>query len=159
MLPIYTILHPTDFSDRSQFAFNLASALARDYGASLVVLHVVPEPALVFSDGIIPPPTEPTKEKLRRQLLHVEVADPDVQVSHQLEEGNPASEILRVAQAIGADLIIMGTHGRRGLDRILMGSVAEQVLRKAHCPVLTVKTPFPDWSPVVEEPVMAASHS
>jgi nucleotide-binding universal stress UspA family protein len=58
-----------------------------------------------------------------------------------LAEGDPAAEIIRAAQETGAELIVMGTHGRTGLQRLLMGSVAEQVLRKASCPVLTVKAP------------------
>jgi nucleotide-binding universal stress UspA family protein len=64
-------------------------------------------------------------------------------VERRLEEGLAVTEVLRVAQEVNADLIVMGTHGRTGLARLLMGSVAEQVLRKALCPVLTVKTPFP----------------
>jgi nucleotide-binding universal stress UspA family protein len=61
-----------------------------------------------------------------------------------LTDGEPYAEILRVAEDDGCDLIVMGTHGRTGLRRLLMGSVAEQVLRQASCPVLTVKTPFPE---------------
>ena len=60
-------------------------------------------------------------------------------LEHRLEEGDPATMILNVAQETGAGLIVMGTHGRTGLERLLMGSVAEQVMRKAPCPVLTMR--------------------
>jgi nucleotide-binding universal stress UspA family protein len=63
-------------------------------------------------------------------------------VEHRLEEGEPAAQILRVAKETKAGLIVMGTHGRTGLERILLGSVAEKVLRKAVCPVLTVRIPI-----------------
>jgi nucleotide-binding universal stress UspA family protein len=74
----------------------------------------------------------------------VQPSDPAVKIEHRLAEGDPAREILRVARETGCDLIVMGTHGWTGLGRLLMGSVAEQVVRKATCPVLTVKTPIPD---------------
>jgi nucleotide-binding universal stress UspA family protein len=64
-------------------------------------------------------------------------------VEHWIFQGDPATEILAAAEKIKCDLIVMGTHGRTGLGRLLMGSVAEQVVRKAPCPVLTVKTPLP----------------
>jgi nucleotide-binding universal stress UspA family protein len=67
---------------------------------------------------------------------------PGVEAERRLEEGDPVEAILRVAEEIGADLIVMGTHGRTGLSRLFMGSVAEQVLRRAPCPVLTLKSPF-----------------
>ena len=77
----------------------------------------------------------------------------------RVHEGDPATQIVRVAQETRCDLIVLGTHGRTGLGRLLMGSVAEQVLRKAPCPVLTVKTPFPETSSApgvpAREPVKA----
>jgi nucleotide-binding universal stress UspA family protein len=148
MLPINNILHPTDFSDRSEFAFRLATALARDYHANLVILHVVHEPVVLYTEGVIPAPPEDHLEEMRERLLQLQPPSQDVTVTHRLEEGNPATEILRVAGLIPADLIVMGTHGRRGLNRLLMGSVAEYVLERATCPVLTVKTPFPEEKPV-----------
>ncbi len=143
MLSLHTILHPTDFSERSEFAFRLACALARDHNAQLVVLHVASMPVLIYAEGAAPANAEEYQEKLMDKLLELRPPDADIQVSHRLEEGNPASEILRLADLTQADLIVMGTHGRRGLKRLLMGSVAEQVMRQASCPVLTVKTPFP----------------
>ena len=146
MLPIHNILHPTDFSQRSEFALNMASALARDYSANLIILHVAQSPVIMFTEGIIPPSAEGHLEEVREQLARVEPADPNVNVVHQLVEGNPATEILHVAEMMNVDLIVMGTHGRHGLKRFLMGSVAEYVMERAACPVLTVKTPVPGAS-------------
>ena len=141
MLPIHTILHPTDFSDCSDGAFRLACALARDYDARIVVLHVVELPAVVSGDGMLVIPYSIDSEPLREQLQQLQSGDPKIPVEHRLVEGYPAEQILRVAAEMSCDLILMGTHGRTALNRLLMGSVAEEVVRKAPCPVLTVKTP------------------
>ena len=159
MLPIRNILHPTDFSERSESAFQLASALARDYRAHLTILHVHQEPVMLFPEAIIPPRDDDHREELLQQLTALQVADPRVRVTHELAEGHPAAEILRVAETTQADLIVMGTHGRRGLKRLMMGSVAERVVENASCPVLTLKTPFPEsvreTAVAVEEPALA----
>ncbi len=138
MLNIRTILHPTDFSERSTWAFRLACALAHDLGAGLIVLHVAPPPA--------PDPNGMLKKEYERlwdALVQVRAGEPAIQLEHQFRPGEPAEEILHMARASKCDLIVMGTHGRTGLSRLLMGSVAEAVLRQAPCPVLTVKAPFP----------------
>src|SRR5262249_48151337 len=96
---------------------------------------------VILGAEVIFPGTEDCQEKLEEELLRMQVPDGRIGVSRRLEEGNPATEILRVAQLSCADLIVMGTHGRRGLNRLLMGSVAEEVVRKATCPVLTVRMP------------------
>jgi nucleotide-binding universal stress UspA family protein len=141
MLAIKTIVHPTDFSDRSDIAFRLASSLARDCKARLIVVHVAEPPLPLYGDGLVmSAPAEP-REPLQGKLHQIRPPDPEVQVEHWLEEGDAAAEILRVAREARCDLIVMGTHGRTGLGRLLMGSVAEEVVRKAPCPVLTVKTP------------------
>jgi nucleotide-binding universal stress UspA family protein len=154
MLAIKMILHPTDFSERSDFAFRLACSLARDYGARLIVLHVAEPPKAVGGEGlwVIPPPLD--LDPLREQLRQLQPRDPKIQVERRLLEGHAATEILRVAEDVKCDLIVMGTHGRTGLGRLLMGSMAEQVVRKASCPVLTLKTPAPE-APSAEEPVAA----
>ena len=140
MLPIRTIVHPTDFSERSRYALNLACALARDHGSRLVVVHVAAFPVAVYGEAVLIPEPEDYQEPLKRQLEQLPVPD-SLPVERRFEEGDPATEILRVAQETSADLIVMGTHGRTGLERLLMGSVAEEVLRKATCPVLTIKRP------------------
>jgi nucleotide-binding universal stress UspA family protein len=145
MLTLRTILHPTDFSEHSDNAFRLACSLARDYGARLLVLHVLERPLLTYT-GVMtapppPPPTEEQRQSVREQLHRIKPPDPALGVEHLLEEGDPATAILQVAQERPCELIVMGSHGRTGLGRLLMGSVAEQVVRKASCPVLTVKIP------------------
>jgi nucleotide-binding universal stress UspA family protein len=152
VLAIRTILYPTDFSDRCRPAFELACALARDYGATLVVVHVVQLPFLEPVEGVLVPTPIDEAEADRGRLEQVRPADPRVAVCHRLAEGDPAEEILRIAAGEKADLIVMGTHGRTGLARLLVGSVAEAVLRQAPCPVLTVKEP----PPAVAEPRAAA---
>jgi nucleotide-binding universal stress UspA family protein len=145
MLKIRTVLHATDFSGPSQNAFHVACSLARDHGAGLVVLHVAPAPILAYG-GVMapPPPPEPDRKELLAKLRQLRALDPKVPVEHVLAEGDAADEILRVARECRCDLIVLGTHGRTGLGRLLMGSVAEKVVRKAACAVLTVKTPLPD---------------
>ena len=145
MLPIRTILHPTDFSAHSEYAFRLASSLARDYGARLIELHVLERPLFIHG-GVMtappePPPPEEQRQAIREQLQRIKATDPAISIEHLLEEGDPATGILQVAKERSCDLIVMGSHGRTGLGRLLLGSVAEQVVRKAPCPVLTVKLP------------------
>jgi nucleotide-binding universal stress UspA family protein len=140
MFPIRKILFPTDFSEHSRAAFEVACALARDYRAELLVVHVHRPPQVFAPDGIaLAVPEEPLD--LRARLAQVRPADSQVKVEYHLAEGDPATEILSIAQSRGSDLIVMGTHGSTGLSRLLMGSVAESVLRKAPCPVLTVRNP------------------
>jgi nucleotide-binding universal stress UspA family protein len=146
MLPIQTILCPTDFSSRSNYAFQLGCALARDYGARLVVLHVI-EPAIVgypMGPVVPPPPPADYKEKLWEAFRRLQASDPkirELRIDTRTAEGDPTEEICRLAGESACDLIVMGTHGRSGVGRLLMGSVAEQVLRRAPCPVLTIKMP------------------
>lgn len=133
------ILHPTDFSVASTTAFDLACSLARDTGADLLVLHVVPPP--VTYDEVVESRREGFRDRLRDELHAVRPADPKLGIAHLLLEGEPAAVILDTAVTHKAGLIVLGTHGRTGVGRLLMGSVAEQVLRRATCPVLTVKAP------------------
>jgi nucleotide-binding universal stress UspA family protein len=146
MLAIRAILHATDFSANSEIAFRIACSLARDYGARLVVLHVDVPPIVPVGEGIgLPQPIIPRDLKpLREQLHQLKPPDPKVRVEHLLVEGDPVTEILRVVSESKCDVIVMGTHGRTGLSRLLMGSVAEQIVRKAPCPVVTVKMPLPE---------------
>lgn len=142
MLPIRTIVCPTDFSDRAAPALELATALARDYTADLVLVHVTPPPVQPVAGGVlIGMPGDGSAEAAH--LDAVRVADPRVTVRRRTVVGHPATEIVRLAREETADLIVMGTHGRGGLARVLVGSVAEEVMRHAPCPVLTVRAPFP----------------
>jgi nucleotide-binding universal stress UspA family protein len=143
MLSLRTILHPTDYSERSEGAFRLACSLARDYGARLVLLHVLPTPLLADSgDPVACKIVREFLDEHRQKLDRLRPPDLKVEVTHRLAEGDPAAEILRVAREIHCDMIIMGTHGSTGLQRLLMGSVAEGVSRAAVCPVVIVKTPI-----------------
>src|SRR5438046_1576877 len=104
MLPIRTILHPTDFSDHSRYAFGLAFALARDHGARLVLLHVAVPPEIVCQGAVIPL-SETYQQQLLAELRRLRVPDPDLQVEYRLGAGDPAREILRVARETDASLI------------------------------------------------------
>jgi nucleotide-binding universal stress UspA family protein len=152
MTPIHTILHPTDFSPQSAHALQLACSLARDYVARLVVLHVAEPPPVPYGDGILLPVPVDDDERLKGELGRLPVPD-GVRAERRFERGDPVTETLRVAEEISADLVVMGTHGRTGLGRLLMGSVAEQVVRQAPCPVLTVKPAL------AEEGTVAASRA
>jgi nucleotide-binding universal stress UspA family protein len=156
MLPIHTILHPTDFSERSGHAFRLACSLARDYKARLVVLHVLPPSIIAYGEGIIPVPVDEGRlESLKAEFDGLRLHCGHLQVEYRLAEGDPAAEILRTAEEGPCDLIVLGTHGRTGLGRLLLGSVAEEVVRKATCPVLTLKTPIVAEAAIEEEPKSA----
>jgi nucleotide-binding universal stress UspA family protein len=139
MLPVKTILHPTDFSEHSEFAFRLAYSLARDYQARLLLLHVLLPPVIVYGEGAVVPEPWDATEEAREKMRHLEAHAHDVRIESLLMEGDPVDTILRVAVETHSDVIVMGTHGRTALARLLLGSVAEAVLRKAPCPVLTAK--------------------
>lgn len=141
MYQIRTILHATDFSALSDQAFKAACLLARDQHSRLVIVHVRP-PAIPIDRAYNP---LPSVEDIRAQLRTIRPADASIAVEHRLEEGFAADEIARLARDVGADVIVMGTHGHSGLKRAVLGSVAESVLRLAPCPVLTIN---PACSPV-----------
>lgn len=145
--PIQTILHPTDFSEPCDEAFRVACLLAKDHAARIVVVHV-PEPSAAPL-GMAPPPPRPKGYwgGLEERLSRFQLSVPEVQVEGRVEEGDAAAAIVSTARATASDLIVMGTHGRTGLRRLLMGSVAESVLRAASCPVVTVKTPDAEAPP------------
>jgi nucleotide-binding universal stress UspA family protein len=141
MLPIRTVVFATDFSKHSEYVFPLACALARDYGARLVLVHVVPRPVVIYGEGVIPVNPAEEREVAREKLEGLARAAYGIEVEQHLTEGDAAKEILEAAKAVNAEMIVMATHGWTGLMRLLMGSVAEQVLRRAPCPVLTIRTP------------------
>jgi nucleotide-binding universal stress UspA family protein len=161
MLPIRTILHPTDFSENSEYAFRLACSLARDYGARLIVAHVAQPPIYITYGEMEKVLQQPVgyKQELETKLAQHRASDPKVCMEHHLLEGNPVEEILNLAEETESNLIFMGTHGRKGLGRLLMGSVAEQIVRKAPCPVLTVRLPPANPSPISESRLEVAGNS
>jgi nucleotide-binding universal stress UspA family protein/quercetin dioxygenase-like cupin family protein len=149
---IHRILHPTDFSENSQYSFQTACALARDNHATLLVLHVMmPSSAPLLDDLPADPSQSAEAQQSQGRFPWPQPADPRISVEHHLAEGDPAEEILRLAAAMRCDVIVMGTHGRTGLGRLLTGSVAEGVLRQATCPVMVLKTPLGPTPPAERE--------
>ncbi len=146
MSTFQTIVHPTDFDEPSKEAFRVARSLAQALRARIVVVHIVPPPAIVAPDGsaIIDQcdaePIDPWAEYRRLQ------ADtPNVPVQYAVVVGD-RSESWRLLEAKIREqgegtLLVMGSHGRRGLRRFLWGSKAEEVVRECPCPVLVVKAP------------------
>ena len=147
MFHVKKILYPTDFSSYSNQAYFHAVALAEVHDASLTVLYVFPE-AIETADADRDDDAERTH--WRDQLEQIRPSNSNIPVSHVFLEGDPAGEIARYAADANIDLIVMGTHGRTGLERMLLGSVAEQTLRSAPCSVLVVK--LPRGVPATEHP-------
>jgi nucleotide-binding universal stress UspA family protein len=136
---VHKILYPTDFSTPGQAALEMATSLARDRGAKLLIVHVEEPPAAYGGGELYYGIDEPNRDELKRMLSEVVPTDPSVGYEHRLLIGSPASGIIHLAEREGVDMIVMPTHGRTGIGRLLMGSVAEEVVRKAKCPVLTIK--------------------
>jgi len=138
------ILFPTDFSEHAANAQEYALSLARQYGAELRIIHVVQLYTYVFDFGVDTTAqydaVTATLKKMLDELLDTLAGEP-IPVTGDLLQGDPVAEIVRVAREENADLIVMGTHGRAALEHVLLGSVAEKVVRKAPCPVLTVRKP------------------
>jgi nucleotide-binding universal stress UspA family protein len=139
-LPIQTILYPTDFSEPSEAALSVARSFAHDQGARLIILHVAPV-ELAGGGPLVPMDPRFYQDAIEEVRRRLNGSDLNYHVETRLRQGDAAEEILSLAAELGCDLIVMGSHGRSGLGRLLMGSVAEAVLRGARCPVLTVKVP------------------
>lgn len=148
MIKLQRILLPTDFSEYSAAARLYACAFAEQFGAQLHVLHViqdlaplVPEPGAALAS-----PIDYLRElELNANAMLERVIDPSwaagKTIVRAVRQGPPFLEIIRYAKEFDIDLIVLGTHGRGGLAHMLLGSVAEKVVRKAPCPVLTVRHP------------------
>lgn len=139
-----TILVPTDFSEHADQALEYAAALGVQLGATLHLLHVVsivpggvPELGVAYSAVMIDSLTKEGQAALEARAARYR--DRVALGATRLEVGDARDTIDRVASELDADLIVMGTHGRRGIRRILLGSVAETVVRSAPCPVLTIR--------------------
>lgn len=134
-----TILVPIDFSSASITVLPHAEALAKQSGARLVLVHVE-EPPMAWGGGELSSGIPvPDAAGIAASLEEVKPADPSIPVTRRLAMGDPAGEICRIASEERAELIVLGTHGRTGVFRLLMGSVAEAVLRRAPCPVLVYR--------------------
>jgi nucleotide-binding universal stress UspA family protein len=155
MIEIRQILCPVDFSDFSRHALDHAVVIARRHDSTITVLNVCAiVPATAYAPGTpIMPVTVPTPGDLdallaaMKRFVETEVGL-TVPMRFEIAEGDAASEILERADALPSDLIVMGTHGRSGFERLVLGSVTEKVIHRAACPVLTVPRPVADVVPV-----------
>lgn len=139
-----TILVPVDFSDTSEKALDYAVDLAKSLGAKVVVAHAYELPVYGFPDGAFVATVEMATRIMNGAQAGLQACvdkrkASGVPMKTELRQGNPVDEIHAIADAVGADLICVGTHGRRGLARALLGSVAEQVIRTAKKPVLAIR--------------------
>jgi nucleotide-binding universal stress UspA family protein len=160
---IRRILCPIDFSDHSRRALNHAGAIARWYGSRITVLHVfscapqaVSAPGSVVLETTVLTPIGREQLRLDANAFVEAKKAAGIPIDAIVREGNPTDEIVNEASSMDADLIVIGTHGRSGFDRLLLGWVAEKVLRKATCPVLTVPRQCPDApvSPILLERIL-----
>jgi nucleotide-binding universal stress UspA family protein len=147
MIDLHRILVPIDFSKHSQNAVKYAAAFAEKFAAELHLLHVVQDLSLFVPDVIsgtppLLPPADQMVAAVRESLDRLAQEQlAKLTVHRDVREGTPFYEIIAYAREKDIDLIVMGTHGRGLLAHMLMGSVAEKVVRKAPCPVLTVRDP------------------
>ena len=140
------ILHPSDFSAAARPAFKKAIEVAKTNGATLELLHVMTPILPMPGDGYISPrtydeltaaATESARKKMQGLVKAARAAG--VKAKSTIATGGPADRIVRAARTKRADLIVMGTHGRTGVSRFLLGSVASRVIATSPCPVLTVR--------------------
>ena len=140
------ILVPVDFTEASERALDHGIELAKQFGSSLTLVHVYSLPVYNFPDGSFIPTAEviASLASAAQQQLDAWVSKrraSGVEIRGELRSGSPAEEICKLANEVGADLIVIGTHGRGLLGRALLGSVAQNVIRHATQPVLTVRGP------------------
>jgi nucleotide-binding universal stress UspA family protein len=157
VVQINRILCPVDFSDFSRHALDHAIAIAHWYGSAITALHVVtPARTVPLQPYVGPAALQPlsvgdvNRARLRAEMHHfvAQEAPAALAIEIRVEDGlHVYREILVQAQRLSADLIVMGTHGRSGFERLFLGSVAERVLRSASCPVMTVPPQVPDAVP------------
>jgi len=144
-MQIKTILFPTDFSNGARAAMDHAISLARDYKAKLILLYVIQD--ISIAEWYIPSSISVTDlvEDMQKsawnemEKWNAEVAAQVKDVEKMVVRGVPFVEIIKTAKSRNADMIVIGTHGRTGIDHMLFGSTAEKVVRKSPCPVLTVR--------------------
>jgi nucleotide-binding universal stress UspA family protein len=145
VIKLKVILLPTDFSESARHALTYGMSFAREYGARLVLLHVVENLTVGYASDLFPVPMAEVFQEIsgyaRAELakLGAEVREKEVDVEEQVVQGKPSAEIIRFAAEKGVDMIVLGTHGKGMLDQALFGSTTERVVRRAPCPVLSVR--------------------
>ena len=150
MKPFEKILTAIDFSESSDFAFEYALTLAKQFQAELTIMHVINEPVDLrgfyvphISFEQLEKEIEEGAEKMMEKFCQTKMGD-FTRYTTAVVAGIPYEEILRKAAETGASLIVLGTHGRTGIDHLIFGSTAERVVRSATCPVLTIRMPVID---------------
>lgn len=146
MITLHRILVPTDFSENSNRAARYAAELAAKFNSEIVFLHVVQDLALVLPDAVMPTPVATpnlddmiasAKIGIANLVTTLDLAK--MNPKSEVRVGSPATEIVAAASDLKVDLLCISTHGRTGLAHLLLGSVAEKIIRHAPCPVLTVR--------------------
>ena len=142
MWPPKVILHPTDFSDCSHHAFRLACQLAHECHAKLIVVHA--HHPMMTAVGDVPPMVVEVENETEsnRRLQMIQALNLNIKIERLMKTGGAVDVILDAAKHYHVDLVVIGTHGRKGMNRLLLGSVAENVLRRSPCPVLTTRPPW-----------------
>jgi nucleotide-binding universal stress UspA family protein len=145
VIKLKKVLVPTDFSESARHALTYGISFAREYGAELVVLHVVENLTVGYASDLFPVPMAEVFQEIsgyaKAELtkLGAVARDKKVEVVEQVVQGKPSAEIIRFARETEVDMIVLGTHGKGMLDQALFGSTTERVVRRAPCPVLTVR--------------------
>jgi len=147
MKPFESILTAIDFSESSDYAFEYALALARQFQSELTVMHVINEPVDLrgfyvphISFEQLEKEIEEGAEKMMEKFCQEKMGD-FTNYTTALVTGIPYEEIIRKSEETHASLVVLGTHGRTGIDHLIFGSTAERVVRSAACPVLTIRMP------------------
>ena len=159
-----TIVHPTDFDEPSKEAFRVAGSLAQALGARVVVFHIVPRPAIVTQDGRVsrnPHDAEPIDLWAEYRALQADGLTAPVEYAVVVGDKSESRSLLeeKIRELGEGALVVMGSHGRRGITRLLGASKAEQVVRNCPCPVLVVKAPSPKLPAADPGTTATASHS
>ncbi len=145
MIELKKVLVPTDFSESARHALTYGISFAREYEAELQLLHVVENLTVGYASDLFPVPMAEVFQgiwgyaKAERAKLGAEARARKVDVIEHVAQGKPSAEIIRFAKENEVDMIVLGTHGKGMLDQALFGSTTERVVRRAPCPVLTVR--------------------
>jgi len=156
---IRRILVPTDFSAHAAEAFRVAHTVAQAVGADMILFHIARPPAVVLEGGpFLADPARSEATDLWDRFRSIQPSDSKVRVQHEMivADHPSAKQILEILDKLGCDLIVMGTHGQSWLKQRLFGSVTEEVMRHARCPVMVVKVPVP--APEARAPTSAPAN-